>query len=108
RIVNRCLDLSSIRCKFWDGCLRWRADSAWKVISHGWNRHGTAETCRLFQRKRITQPEWVRADYFRLKQFVTSFVCVTVTHGAPFHQRHYHLMLRHASLHTPIQLSISC
>ena len=53
-----------------------------------------------FNAKRITRPKWVWVDCFHGKQFVTSLVCVTVTHGAPFHQRHPQWMLRHASLHT--------
>src|SRR5262245_66062549 len=53
-----------------------------------------------FNVKELPNPEWVWADCFHGKQFVTSFVCVTVTHGAPFHQRHSQWMLRHTSLHT--------
>src|SRR5262249_38078572 len=39
-----------------------------------------------FNVKELPNPEWVWADCFHGKQFVTSFVCVTVTHGAPFYQ----------------------
>src|SRR5262249_53625657 len=41
-----------------------------------------------FTVKELPNPEWVWADCFHGKQFVTRFVCVMVTHGAPFHQRH--------------------
>jgi hypothetical protein len=61
-----------------------------------------------FNVKELPNPEWVWADCFHGKQFATSFVCVTVTHGAPFPQQHPQLMLRHTSLHTPIQRLTPC